>query len=268
MPTDRRRTIGTVMIVAGVLGLVVSVVGTIVGWRLAGSLTTATDDSLVVTLETLDSVDDTIDLSEEVLRAIRDTVTATESSLTSIDDSLVAGSEVVAEVDDRGETVGPSLGEVARVLRQLVDVGATIDSLLGDLSRVPFGPDYDPEQELGDTIGELAVTVEQLPDRFETTSSDLDGFEGSLGSISDDLAELRVAVADVGRGLDDSERLLVDYRANVDQARTITESAQDDVGLDVGLFSLLLVVGGFGLALGQVVPLWLGNRLRRGDPSL
>lgn len=261
----RRRRIGTVMMVAGVLGLVVALVGTFAGWRLAGNVSDTTGDSIEVTLESLASVEDTIDLSDQVLDAIRETVSATEASLRSVDRSLAAGSDVIGEVSRLTDTVGPSLADVERVLRQLEGVGGTIDDLLGDLSRVPFGPDYDPDQTLAETIGELADTVGELPDQFEATSSDLAEFDRSVESIGADLGELTASLGDVRTGLDDSDRLLDQYRANLIDARIIAENSRTDFDRDVGTIRFAIVVGGLALALGQLVPLWLGRRLRSGD---
>ena len=50
------------MISLGVVGAVVAVFGMIVGWIFVGQIATASEDSLDVTVQTLDAVDDTIDL--------------------------------------------------------------------------------------------------------------------------------------------------------------------------------------------------------------
>ena len=52
------------MIGLGALRVVVAVFGTVVGWIFVGQIAAASDDSLEVTVQTLDAVDDTIDLAE------------------------------------------------------------------------------------------------------------------------------------------------------------------------------------------------------------
>lgn len=258
---DRRLRTGQLMIAVAVVGVVVAVAGTVVGWRLVGDVRAATGDSVVVTLETLDSVEDTIDLSEQVLTSIRSTVATTESTLTAVDDSFTVGGDVIAEVAELTEEVGPSLADAARILRQLEGVGSTIDSVLGGLSRVPLGPDYDPDQALGDTVGQLADTIGRLPERFESTAADLNDFDRSVLDISAQIVELTATVSDVRRSLDEATQLVSDYRANVRDARAVALDARTNLDTDVGLMRVLIVIGGITFAFGQIVPFWLGRQL-------
>lgn len=261
-PEDlRRRRAGSVMILVGILGLIVAVAGAAVGWRLVGDLRDATTESVDLTLETLDSVEDTVDLSEDVLDAIGTTVGTTESTLRAVDVSFDAGSDVISEVADLTSTVGPTLSDVASVLRQLEGVAGTVDDLLDDLSSIPFGPDYEPDQTLGDTVGTLASTVEELPGQFESASEDLADFDDSLLDISEQVAELTTAVGDVRTELDGTQRLVTQYRSNIADARAIAESTRDDLDTDVTLMRIVLVVGALTLILGQIVPFWLGREL-------
>lgn len=258
---ETRDLVGRAMIALSIAGVVIAVAGTIVGWRLVGDIRDATDDSLAVTIDSLDTVENTVDLSERVLTALSDTVDATESTLIAANDSFVAGSSVIGEVTELTGTVGPSLGEVARILRQLETVGSTIDGLLGDLSDIPFAPSYDPEQELGATIGSLADEVGQLPAQFDSTSADLAEFDRSVLDITTQLDDLANAVGEVRSGLTGTQLLITQYRQNVDDARIIALDTDADLDADVRLMRIVLVAGGFTLAFGQIVPLWLGLSL-------
>lgn len=261
-PTARRR-VGRAMTAAAVVGVLVAALGVVVGWRLVGGVEDTTTESLDVTLEALDSIDDTIELSERLLFAVGETLATTEATLEAVDESFGAGSAVLLEVAELTDTVGPSLADVARILRQLEDAGSTIDALLGDLSQIPFGPDYDPDRPLGTTIGTLAETVDGLPAQFAAASAELDGFDRSVVDISAQLDRLRAAVAEVRSGLDASTALIDRYRANVDDAREIARSASNDVGTDVGVLRAVLVIGGVAIAFGQIAPFWLGRQLTR-----
>ena len=67
------------MIGLRIAGVVVAVFGMIVGWIFVGQIATASDDSLDVTVQTLDAVDDTIDLG--------DTGTLVDQYRASVDDA-------------------------------------------------------------------------------------------------------------------------------------------------------------------------------------
>lgn len=258
--TANRRA-GRVMVAVAVVGLVVSAAGTLVAWQLVGEINASTRDTLDVTIETIDSVENSIDLADQVLAASSDTIETGASTLAAVAESFEAATGVVEEIDDLSTTVGPALGEAATTLRQLEGVGATIDDLLGNLSSIPFGPDYRPDRGLGETIGELADDIEQLPGEFLQTSNDLQGFNTSLDDLELEIVRLSLDIADVSARLEGSDAIIDGYRQNVSDARAVAVSTRDDLDGDVTLMRLLLVIGGANLAVGQIVPYWIGRGL-------
>lgn len=264
------RRAGRVMIVVAVVGLVVSVTGTFVAWRLVGEINASTRDTLGVTIETIDSVENSIELADQVLGASAETIATGAATLDAVAASFDSATGVVDEVDDLTTTVGPALADAAATLRQLEGVGATIDDLLGGLSSIPFGPDYRPERGLGDTIGDLAADIEGLPAEFAQTSSDLQDFGTSLDDLEREIRQLSVDIGDVSARLEGTDAIIDGYRRNVSDARAVAVSTRDDLDGDVTLMRLLLVIGGINLAVAQIVPYWIGRTLigaARHDPA-
>ena len=155
------------MIGVGVAGALIAVFGMVVGWIFVGQLASASDDSLEVTLQTLDAVDDTIDLADEVLVATSDGVAALASTLTAVSASFDTGTQAIDDIAGLAETIGPSLEDASGTVRTLEKIGGDIDALLVALSSLPVGPDYNPQAGLGDTLGTLADTLEELPGQLE-----------------------------------------------------------------------------------------------------
>lgn len=255
------RRAGRLMVAVAVVGLVVSVTGTFVAWRLVGEINSSTRDTLGVTIETIDSVENSIDLADQVLGASADTIETGAATLDAVAESFDSATGVVGEVDDLTTTVGPALADAATTLRRLEGVGATIDDLLGGLSSIPFGPDYRPEQGLGDTLGDLAADIEDLPAEFLQTSEDLQDFEASLVDLEREVTRLSADIGDVSARLEGSDAIIDGYRSNVSDARAVALSTRDDLDGDVALMRLLLVIGGINLAIAQIVPYWIGRTL-------
>ena len=249
------------MIVIAVVGVLVACAGTIVAWRLLGELNTSTRDTLDVTIGTIDSVDDSIDLADQVLNATIDSVDTASSTRDTLATSFEAGTGVVDEIDDLTTTVGPTLSDAAVTLRQLEDVGSTIDGLLSDLSSIPFAPDYQPDRELGESIGAVADEIDKLPAEFEQTSDDLAGFGEALDDVEAQIRALAADIDAVNDGLAETGPLISDYRRNIAEARAIAVSTRDDVDGSVALMRLLVVMGGLVFAAGQLVPFWIGRDL-------
>lgn len=259
-PRDQRRA-GRLMIGLGVVGAIVAVFGTIGGWIFVGQVAAASDDSLDVTVQALDAVDDTIDLAEEVLTSTVDSVDALAGTLGAVSASFESGTAAIDEVAALADTLGPSLADAGDTTRTLERVGGQIDGVLGALSNVPFGPDYDPESGLGDTFGRLADTLEELPGQLEATSSSLTDFTENAGSLQTELDRFSVSVGAISTDLTDTGALVDQYRTSVDEVRRLAVETKTDLDSSVTMMRVLLVAGGVTLLLGQIVPLWLGRSL-------
>ncbi len=249
------------MIGVGVAGMVIAVFGMVVGWIFVGQLATASDDTLEVTLQSLDAIDDTIDLADEVLGSSVDAVDALAGSLAAVSASFDAGTQAIDDIAGLATTIGPSLDDAGRTVRRLENIGDDIDSVLAALSNLPLAPDYDPDAGLGDTFGQLADTLETLPGQLESTASSLTDFTGSADELQQQLDDLAASVASISDDLGDTDALVDQYRASVTDARELALSANNDLDTGAVLMRILLVVGGVTLLLGQIVPLWLGRSL-------
>lgn len=249
------------MIGVGVVGAVVAVFGTAVGWVFVGQVASASDDSIEVTIQTLEAVDDTIDLAEQVLVSTADAVDALAGTLRAISASFDTATTAIDEIASLADTLGPSLTDAGETVRTLERIGDQIDDVLGALSNLPIGPDYDPDDGLGDTFGRLAATLEELPGQLESTSTSLTDFTANAGTLRSELDSFATAVGDIALDLSGTGTLVDQYRASVADARVLALDAKDDLDLSVTLVRVLLVFGGVTLLLGQIVPLWLGRSL-------
>lgn len=258
---ERRRTIGTTMVAVAAIGVVVALAGTVVAWQLVGNLDDSSRRTLDVTIETIDSIEDSLDLAARVITSTTESVDAAAASLDSLDQSFESASGVIGEINDLTTIVGPTLEDAATTLRQLEGVGNGIDDVLEDLSSIPFGPDYDSQGGLGETIGELATEIGALPAEFEQTSSDLTTFETDLAALQTEVSALASAVGDVSVELEGSDSVIDGYRTNLADARMVAVTTRDDLGSDVGMMRLILLIGGINLAISQIVPFWLGRSL-------
>jgi hypothetical protein len=265
-PNDQRRA-GRLMIGLGVVGAIVAVFGTIGGWIFVGQVAAASDDSLEVTVQALDALDDTIDLAEGVLTSTVDAVGALSGTLDAVSASFESGTAAIDEVAVLADTLGPTLTDAGATVRTLERIGGQIDEVLGTLSNLPFGPSYDPDDDLGDTFGRLADTLEELPRQLESTSTSLTDFTDNAGPLQGELDGFATSVGAIATDLANTDALIDQYRSSVDDTRDLAVETKSDLDLSVTMMRLLLVVGGITLLLGQIVPLWLGRSLLDGLPD-
>jgi hypothetical protein len=258
---EAQRRAGWTMLTVGLVGVVLAIAGTVSGWLFVGEVGTATDDSLEVTIEALDAVDDTIDLAAGVLGSTTDAVDALAGTLGAVSGSFDTGTAAIDDVAGLADTVGPSIAEAAGAVRRLESVGDDIDGVLGALSDIPFGPDYDPTAGLGETFGNVADALEPLPDELTTTAASLTGFTDSAEELQDELAELADSVQSVSNELSDSDALVGRYRTSVSDARSLATDTRNDLAGSAQLMRVFIVLGGITFAVSQIVPLWMGRSL-------
>lgn len=247
------------MIGVGVAGAILAVVGTITAWVFVGELHTATDDTLDITIRTLDSVDDTIDLAADLLVSTQETVDALAATLTAASGSFDAATNAIDEIAAFADVLAPSIDNAVSATQALERAGDNIDSVLTALSSLPIGPDYDPENGLGATFGRLTAALEPIPDQLTTTADSLTEFTSSASGLQAELETLAESVQSVSNDLAGSDVLIDQYRASVDQARQLAVEARDDLAGDVRWMRALIVLGGITLLVGQIVPLWVGR---------
>jgi len=256
---EAQRRAGRLMVGVGFTGALLAVVGSITAWLFVGELHDATDESLAVTVETLDSIDDTIDLADDVLGSTTDVVAAVAGTLESLSGSFDTATTAIDDVAGLAESLGPSLDEATSTTRTLEEIGAEIDRALVAVSSLPIGPDYDPESGLGETFGRLTAALEPIGENLSTTATSLTEFTDSAGELSERLATLTDSVQGVSADLADSDLLVDQYRARVAEARALAVDTRADLGDDVRLMRLLIAIGGLTLLIGQIVPLWVGR---------
>ncbi len=259
-PAATRRA-GLVMQGVAYVGLVATIVGVIAGWRLIGSFERTVGDSLDLTAESLVTLDESLTVAENVTASVDEALASAEESLRAVVVSVERSSAVVGRVDGLVGVVAPSLRSTVTTLENMARVGATIDDVLTQLSEIPFGPDYRPPLPLGDQLDQLSRDLAPVAEALESTEGDLSLFADSTDDLAMRVGELADAVGQVNRDLDQSEALLEAYRERASRAVTITDRADTDLDRDATTSRILLVIVGVAVAVGQVVPFWVGKEL-------
>ena len=254
---------GRVMRGVAVLGVVTALGGAITGWQLLGQIDTTLSDSLEVTTETLTTLEETIVLADDVLGSVDEALGAAEGSLRAVESSTGDAVAVIESVDGLIGELTPSLRNVESTLRDLSGIGRTIDSVLEQLDNIPFGPNYDPERPLGEQLDLLAADIGPVVESLDGAAGPLDGLAGSSGDLNREIAALADAVAAVNTDLQASDVLLDSYLATAQRAQEVAASADTDLGDEVGQTRVFVVLAALLVALGQIVPWWVGTELVR-----
>lgn len=267
MTSQRRTVVRRALAVAGVLGLVTALAGGIVAWRIIEQLDRSVQASLELTDEALTTLDAAVEVAEEALVVVDAGLASTESTVREVSTALDEGRtllEATAEITT--DEVAPAIEAVSATLPGLIDVAGVIDQTLAALAALPIGPDYDPDQSFASTLRDLDAQLADVPDDLAeigelvaATADSLTAIQEGSAEVADDLGRLRTA-------LGDSAEVLAGYRETTGAARDLVTTQTADLGRDLTVARVLIVLGALSVALGQLVPLgaaWLLAEPRR-----
>ena len=262
MRTPSRRTVGKFMVAVGIISIVVSLVGVIVGQRVIGQVENSVDDSLVLTNQALEVVVDSIQTTSTIVTTVRSGVSSISATLdtlnTSIGDTTTA---IEGSTDFLGTSLPQALDAVSNVLPTIESVARSVDSALRVISQAPFGPDYNPAKPFDQAIGDLNTALDPLPDQLRTLAGQFDGLTDSSKKISDQLTTLSSDVERLDRQLADVATLVDRYATTAATAQVVTEQSRNNLESSARVARVVLVLLGLVFALGQVVPIWIGKEL-------
>jgi hypothetical protein len=257
------RSAGAIMQAIAVAGVVVAVVATAVVWQFLGDLDRNLEQSLVIGEDAASALVDTIDVADQVVADLDAGLDTLDRTLVTVASTTGDTGGVAASAAEIAGRLPASFDDVDTALASVESLSGSIDSALRAASRIPLGPDYDPEQPLPDAIGEVRDAFGPIGDDLSELADRLDGFATGTDELTTDLDAVRADLDATRVSLSDSEALLERYRATAMDAVELARSGRDDFDASFGWTRLAIVLLGVFLAVGQYIPWYLGRRLRR-----
>ena len=258
-----RPELGVALQVAAVTAAVALLVGAIVGWRIVGAVDDATDGGVAVALASLDAVEASLETADVLLEDTHMAVEVATLTLGTVVENIDETTDTLTSVAELTATAAPALDSARDTLQTLAGTAGAIDTALRTLSRLPIGPDYDPERAFGPAIDQLVDDLAPVPAALQSTSDELQALVADSGSLDRRLAAVTDALDDIRDTLADSGSVLEGYREAAQAARELAADTATSTQVNPFLARLVLVLGGVSLALGQVVPFQHGAAMRR-----
>ena len=256
-----KRSAGRIMVVIAYVGVVSALVGAVVGWQFLGALSDANKQGLVLAEETLSAVDTSLVVAEDVVEAVDDALAALSSTILAVGDGIDATTAVASSTAQLATTLPDTIDRIDSGLASVESIAGTIDTTLTALSRIPLAPDYDPDVTLGDAVSDLRVVIGPLADDIRAATDDLDTFSASSGDLNAELVDLAASVDEVRTAVSGSSAVITQAQASSDAAHELAQSTLSEIGNQLALSRLLLVIIAIAIAVGQIVPYWVGREL-------
>jgi len=278
-----RSFLGIFVMIAGVLGLLLSLAGLISVWVVKPTV-------VGYTSSTIDTLNGSIGTSQDVMRITAQALGATVESVDALSEMLFTTAltvedtqPVLDELDLIMATTLPSTlkattdslytaQEAAQVLESTIQ---SLDAFRFLLSGAPIIGDfigeidesYNPEIPLADTLGELAANLEGLPDTFVTVSESLSDTDQNLASVQTNLVTMSTSIKVISSSLSEYEAMVIQSKSSMDEVISMLTNIQNNLSRILNWVAIVITIFFVWLLAAQVVILSQGWELVKGTAN-
>ena len=275
-----RRILGVFVMIAGILGLVLSLAGLIMVWVAKPTVAVYANTTIGTLNESIITSQSVIEITAQALGATIDSVDALSTMLSTTAATVEDTKPVIDEINIIMAVTLPSTleattdslytaQEAAQVLESTIEsldafrflLSAT--PLLGDFLEQP-GESYNPEKPLADSLGEVASNLEGLPDTFVEMSVNLSATDDNLETIQDNLITMSDSVGLISSSLSEYERMIIQSKSSMDDLTSILTNIQSNLPTILNGVVIVLTLFFIWLLAAQVVILSQGWELYQG----
>lgn len=273
-----RRMAGVVMLLTSIIGLAISAAGTIYGHRLVGSAGEGLEESLDLTVQSLDTTEETLRLLKENVGQVNDGLDTVESVALNVSQAISETRPLLSEITlvvshqvpdslEAFQTAVPGMSQSAAVVDRTLMALSNLRverEVLGFPIQFDLGIDYAPEVPFDESVKRIGESMEGVTPRLrglephlEIANDNLEMISQDIATVSGDLDVINSGIADVAPLLDDSVHIVADLKDFVGR----TQMALTD---HVSTASLAVTVVMAWIGLAQIVSLCLGWELATG----
>lgn len=239
----------------GVLALVTSLVGLVLGLLLVDSVT--------------DDLGGSVGLSESAMLAAEETLDLLETVAVEVDDGLATASDSIGGAADGVEDAAGRLEDVADFLDgelqtnieaihgsmpAAIQAASAIDATLRALSLL--GVDYDPDEPFDVSLMAVEDALADLPAQLGSQADAIRALVPVSREFAGDATRMAGSFASLAVELSKSQELIDSYRATLLQAEGVVDQTDSSLTANIWLIRLMIVMMGLtgaGLAVGMIV---------------
>lgn len=246
------------MIIAAVLGWVVSVGGVVLVWRVKPSVETALVSTVDLLDRALDITNDLLIVADTSLEEAETSISLIGSTINDVADTLQTTSEMTASVADIvGDSLGGVVAQTQKALGTMQTSAKLIDDTLKFISAIPFmRVNYDPDTPLAASVTEISESLEPLPKNLAAVESDMKSTSANLGSMDENISSLQESILGTQRNLRDAREIVLSYRQILEETQQKIAGFREQLPFWLGavvwgltIFFVWLVIAQAGLLM-------------------
>lgn len=256
------RWLARIWLLAGMVGLVATVLIVGLGWQLTATLRDSTERALDLLGATLETTSQTTTTAIDTLTLAEDGMLEAELALQAAGDGLSQLNDVMREMAFvlAGE-VPATLEAVAASFPAMIDTARVIDRTMETLSF--FGIEYEPEVPLDESLNAVEDQILPLAAELRAQAVPLAEAAGQIGTVGTSVETVGARVAEITAQLAGSRDLVREYERAATDAGALITDLRDRLDSQVLTARVLLAVLGLAALVLMSVPIALGRAALR-----
>lgn len=256
------RRVGRLMRTVGIVGVAAGFIAVAIGLWLLHDLDDIFGRSLTLTSDSLATIASSLSVAAESIALVGDGLGDAERTSRGLEKSLSEGADLLDETArlTRNE-VAESLESFERSMPALIQVSGTIDTTLRAVDELPVGPEYDPDEPFDESLRALHDDLDGLPDDLREQADAIDAAGDNMATVGRQSVDIANSMQEVRTSLGEAGEALDEYQATTSQARDLLERTQADLGRRLWILRGLVMALGLIYCVGQILPIYLGNRM-------
>jgi methyl-accepting chemotaxis protein len=152
------------------------------------------------------------------------------------------------------EKLPTAIATVQTALISAQSSAQAIEGTLQILTAIPFLPmePYNPDVPLPDALGEVATSLDPIPQSLIDMEKSLSTSQGNLTLVSTQVGEIATSVGDLRTTLNDTKQVLAQYQSVLSTLEGQVSVAQDNIGNVLNIVGWVVTVFLIWLGLAQI----------------
>lgn len=277
-----RRILGVVMLLIGMLGLALSIAGTMYGHRFIDDIGGGLEASLVLTSQNLDTAKEALLLAKTTIGQVNDGLDTVEGAAIDMSQTISDTRPLLNQVAQVASRDLPdSIEAFQMAVPDMAQAAAIIDDTLTTLSNlriderilgVPIhfdlGIEYAPDVPFEESVNQIGDSLEGVPARLRALEGYVGTTDGNLETISRDFVAMSKDLDAITDSIADVEPLLDGYIRAMTEANDIIQQAQASLFRVLNTAKLAVTMLMIWIGVTQLVPLYLGWELVTGRRNI
>ncbi len=253
-----RKIIGLFLIVAAIGGLIFSIAGLMLVWRVESQVTTDMQNFVDVLSQTLETTGQGLTITQQALKSSVDIVSTLQTTVQTTAKTIKSSGPMVDEISKLMTADLPNtVKSTESSLRTAQNSAKVIDSVLSTLSSIPLigsGIGYNHQVPLNQALGQVADSLTHLPDSFATmadslknTSSNLDTFQADLTVMAASIGEIEKSVAQYESVVGGYQKSISELNSKLSAFKSNLPNIVRSVVIGLTIFLVWMAIVQFGL---------------------